>query len=97
MTIAQFIRARLRKVEEDMDTHAHSLAQGGRSYEEYLIGVGRYRQLKSERDAMNNRLERMAAADDPEPGNAEPEDDDEDPTPAPPKKRRPMPRAWGGR
>jgi len=101
MSAASFIRARLKKLEETMNTMAHDLAGGARDYDSYLLGVGRYRQMKSERDTWKETLQRMRAADDDaalEPGGETVIDDEEENpvTPAPPARRQ-KPRSWGGR
>lgn len=97
-TVAGFIRRRVAKLENDMNKLAHDIAGGARQFEDYLIGVGKYRQMKSERDGWQTQLAQMRAADDVETPDAddEPEEIDEPETRVP--TRRPQrPRAWGGR
>ena len=88
-TVAGFIRRRVAKLESEMDKMAHDLAGGGRDYESYLIGVGKYRQMKSERDGWQEQLKRMAAADAAS-DEDEPEEIEEPTTRAPvPRPQRP--------
>lgn len=97
MNVAQFIQQRIKKAEAEMDRIAHVTA-GGLDQREYLIHVGKYRQLKAECDALQSTLDKMRAADSAElqPQNEEPEED-EIPIPRPRTLRRATPRSWGGR
>jgi uncharacterized protein (DUF3084 family) len=104
MNVAQFIRTRITKAAAEMDRIAHQTMAEARSYEAYLVNMGKYRQLKSERDSLEASLKSMQAADDRpdiESGNLTPEEDDEielqQPRTRSTKLRRATPRSWGGR
>jgi len=96
MTIAQFIRRRKEKLEAAMTALAFNIAGGGLDYEGYLINVGKFRQMKSERDGLADQLQRMSAADDETPDDEDPEEIEE-PVSTTPARRPQRPRAWGGR
>lgn len=71
MSTHGFIRGMIDNLDRDMDKLAHELAGSGREHMEYLIGVGKYRQMKSIRDVLRDRLKRNEASE-----VSDPEDDD---------------------
>lgn len=79
-----------------LNQKAHTIASAGGSYEQYLIDVGSYRELKHHRDELVERLRKIEQEDEL----PEPDDLDKPKTPEPrvarPRSIGGNPRPWGG-
>lgn len=98
MALSDFVNTNIERLSKAMARLAHNTMMGDNGNDEtVLIAMGKYRQLKSERDywmefrkkrtSEENRLEEM------------PDDDGEDELPPPeeqPRRRAPRARQWGG-
>lgn len=93
MSTQAFIRWMIDSLTEDMDKLSHDLAGRALEHSDYLISVGKYRQMRTIVEKLKQRL---AETDE------RPQIDDAEPEPVsvevkyPPKPRISKPRPWGG-